>query len=955
MGASPKGAGWATKFDEFLTGSVNDEGEQRGFCPIHEEPGASKTPSGSFNFTNGMFMCFSGCGGMSLSTLWKMVLEDRGEDQPSRAPRSNVRSLDDAPSKRKTGESKLPDDDQINTWVARLQENSELLKKLSSKRGLTPQTLEEFEVGWDGTRFTLPVRDADGVLRNVRRYMMDAAKSEDKMRNITGHGEGRLYLSHILANEDEVIITEGEMDSLVGQQHGLPTMTHTSGAKVWKPVWNEAFRDKTVFLCYDVDDAGKQGAKKAARELSKVTDKVYIITLPIDNIKGGDLTDYLVGLGYTAEDFRVLMENARKRPVGGLRPGRSRREAEATRVTLEQSMDTGIQGVKEIVATVAGKVQPAYIMPREIEFHCNYDWSTTKCNACPMNNHGHMKKSVEPDDPIILELIDKPADFRQKTLLKMADIVHTCPKVEVEEARQWAVEELVLIPAVDEAEEHESRNPINRRAINVDAFNTPINTKVRVVGLNSTDPKTGRGLLHTWVCEQQQTDIDRFKMTPELLETLRPFQPSPQQTPMEKLEEIALDMEANVTKIYGRTPLHIAYDLVWHSVLDFKFKGVRLGKGWLEMMVVGDTRTGKSEAANKLIDHYGAGILKSCEGATFAGLVGGAQQMGNNWMVTWGTIPLQDRRLVVLDEFSGMSDRNIIEQMSSVRSSGIAQITKIVSQETSARTRLIWISNPEDGRAIEEMSRGAIEAMRTLVKNPEDIARFDLAMSAARADVDSKVINSERPPKRPHVFTSEMSKMLVAWAWSRKFDDVKFGKGVEKYILQRAEEIGHQYVPEPPLIQAENVRVKLARVAVAVAARLFSTEDGEKVLVGKEHVDAAESVMNMLYGMASFGYKDYSRKVLRDRAQAAENKKKCKKYLRLHQHDSYVALQAVMGGDFKVRDFSEFAGMSQDEAQTAVRELQEMKMVRRMSKGYIRMDPALVVLLRELEDEWEGH
>src|SRR5690349_14284970 len=104
-------------------------------------------------------------------------------------------------------------------------------------------------------------------------------------------------------------------------------------------------------------------------------------------------------------------------------------------------------------------------------------------------------------------------------------------------------------------------------------------------------------------------------------------------------------------------------------------------------------------------------------------------------MVTWGTIPLNDRRLVILDEFSGISEKNVIEQMSAVRSSGRAQITKVVSQETSARTRLVWISNPVDGRAMDEHGTGAIEAIKALVKNPEDIARFDIAISAARADV----------------------------------------------------------------------------------------------------------------------------------------------------------------------------------------------------------------------------
>ena len=320
----------------------------------------------------------------------------------------------------------------------------------------------------------------------------------------------------------------------------------------------------------------------------------------------------------------------------------------------------------------------------------------------------------------------------------------------------------------------------------------------------------------------------------------------------------------------------------------------------------------------------------------------------------WGTIPLNDRRLVVLDEFSGLADKNVIEQMSSVRSSGKAQITKIVSQETSARTRMIWISNPDDGRSIEEMPKGAIEAIRSLVKNPEDIARFDLAMSAARADVDSKVINTQDRPVVEHKYTDELCALLVGWAWSRKAADITIGRAVEAYLLERAEILGHRYIPEPPLIQAENVRVKLARIAVAIAMRTFSCDKtGEKVVVTKEHVKAAEELIEALYSTPSFGYQEHSKKVLRDRAIAEESRKKAWKWLVLHQDGAAVALQAIAGQDFKVRDFCEFAGLSQDEAQTAVGDLLRMRVVRRMSKGYIRMDPILIELLRKLEDKAE--
>jgi hypothetical protein len=431
------------------------------------------------------------------------------------------------------------------------------------------------------------------------------------------------------------------------------------------------------------------------------------------------------------------------------------------------------------------------------------------------------------------------------------------------------------------------------------------------------------------------------------------FQPSKGQPVLKKMGDIARDLEANVTKIYGRVPLHVAYDVVWHSVMDFKFKDVVLGKGWLELLVLGDTRTGKSEAALRLSDHYNAGVLKSCEGATFAGLVGGAEQAGSkSWMVRWGTIPLNDRRLVVLDEVSGIADKNIMEQMSAVRSSGRAQITKIVSQETSARTRLIWIGNPVDGTTLRHMN-GAIEGIQKLVKNPEDIARFDMAMAVASDEVESSIINSTTPPQVPHVYTSELCSALVSWAWSRKADQIVWKDGTEDYVLQVAEEMGGRYVPEPPLIQIENARVKLARIAVAIAARVFSCDKtGELVVVGNEHVDAAVQLLDTLYGAERFGYQRHSTRVIRAAKQAEQNKRQARLYLMGEENILYTLLQS-RGDLFKPRDFEESGSMHKEQAQEAVRQLGQLKMIRRRSKGYLSMEPALVDILTELEDRFE--
>lgn len=938
---------WLKRFDRFLTGTTEEgaEGttEHRAYCPLHENPETSKTPSASLNPDKGTFMCFSRCGGYSLAKVWDLTKDDE--------PGSNVRSIGSAPSARKKAKkkpvrsAKLPDDVQLKKWHLRLMKSSMALGNFQTKRGLDKTTLETFTIGYDGDRYTIPIRDEDGLLVNVRRYKLGV--NHNKMMNIPGAGDATLFLPDALAGE-WLVLCEGELDALIARQYGFPACSTTAGAGTWPAEWTKRFKDKRVYIVYDVDDQGTQGAKKVAVRLAKAGAEVFVVKLPLTQ-KGADVTDYFVAQGYGKSDFQRLLDEAtpfQSRAVSG----RAKR-AKAVPVTLEGTMDSALTDHPiEVIATIAGKVQPPYALPRRMVLTCTQDWSKDRCNKCSMDmfHGGQYTKEIPADDKLLLRLVDKSEAQQRIEILKEIQAPHTCPVIEMEPEQNWAVEQLILTPNVDDADAN--RN-VTREAYNVGPHATPVNTTVKLVGVNTSDPRNSRMVLQTWECAETRTSLDNFLMTPELLEDLSVFQPSPGEHPADKLWSIAEDLGANVTRIYGRPEMHIAYDLVWHSLLDFRFRRSQLGKGWLELLVIGDTRTGKSEAAMRLTRHYQSGVMTSCEGATLAGLVGGAQQVNNNWTITWGTIPLQDRRLVVLDEVSGLKDKGVLENMSEVRSSGIAKVTKIVSQQTNARTRLIWISNPVDKRSIQEMPRGAIDAIVDLIPAPEDIARFDMAMVAAKADVASSIINAARPPKVEHRYTSELCSKLVLWAWSRGPRDVVWERGAERLVLRLAEEIGSRYVADPPLLQAENARVKLARISVAIAARLFSHDGtGNKVYVTHEHVRTARRFLDKLYRQPQFGYADHSRKEIRAREKAEEGRKACWTYLRKNPHVLEALVSVVNDKEFRARDFCEFGGLSQDEANLAVGMLLRMQMVRRHTRGYIRMQPELIALVRRLEE-----
>lgn len=951
MSSSVSVSMWEQRFAPFLHGRTasnkkNGGKERLAWCPVHQwDEEERNTPSAHLNFERNIWSCKSqGChqGLRTIDALWKDVRQSMEEEKEE--------------AKKKGGRTKtepLPSPTQIDRWHADLMNNSKVLAGFQERRGLSVDTLVRFRIGWrtDRKRYTIPVYARDGELLDVRQYRLNAKDAGNKMISVAGHGGSHLYGAEALDVDLPIVLTEGEMDRLTACDRGFNSMTHTSGAKAWQDRWSPMFAGKVVYICYDDDDEGRQGAMKTALSLRKHDAEVYLIRLHLPTLKRGDLTDFFVKQGMSADDFRDLMEDARNSVAGKLNRSKYP-EGDAVTVSVEESFNA-IHSRKpmRMVGTISGKADAPTVLPKKAEFVCDQSWGD-KCQKCPLSMTNNQRTlDIDSRDELLMSLLEKNDETRNKGLMKAVGIPGACPKVEIYPDEEWTIEEVMVVPSVEDRSE-DVQNPVSRIVYNVGSHKLPINTTFEIIGTSLPSPKDGRAIFHSWDMDRVDLDIDKFTMTPEMLELLDVFQVDEwsDQTPYEKMKEVARDLSTNVTKIYGRDELHMAYDLVWHSVVDFRFGGNYLGKGWLEMLVMGDTRTGKSEVAQRLADHYQAGVLKTCEGASFAGLVGGAEQKGGrNWGITWGTIPLQDRRLVILDEASGLVGKNVFEQMSAIRSMGRAQITKMGGQETSARTRLIWISNPVDGRTIEEMPRGAIDAIEGLVKNPEDIARFDFAMAAASGDVQSSIINSRTHERTPHLHTQRACQALVTWAWSRKADDITFQPGVEDYIFRVAATLGEQYEADPPLVQKQNVRVKVARMAVAVACRVFSTDTtGEKVLVGKEHVDSALRLLDVMYGMESFGYKEYSTRSILTRRMAERNKSAAKAFIFNNDRVWDTLKHVFQDTSFKHRDFRDFGGMLDEEASNAVNELLKFGMIRRLTKGSMKMMPPLVALVKEL-------
>lgn len=945
---------YRSAFSRFLAGDTNASGETRAFCPEHENPDTSSSPSASFNFDSGVWNC-QGCeSGGRIEVLAKAMAKNRnfqnghdsnGSSNGATRPQTHQRPATAAMAD-------LPKDKDIRAWHKKLLASPQLLGVLTRDRLLESATMEEFQIGHDGQRYTLPIYDADGKLVNVRRYDPHCKTIKAKMISIRGHGDARLFRPDLLADWDTVVICEGEMDMMVGWQAGLPVITHTGGALTFMQEWGTAFAGKTVFICYDLDDSGIKGARKAANILKPHATAVYILKLPMEEGSGKDITDYFAA-GNTAEQFRKLMEEQNgplettRSEVSKIVPTKGRK------VTLVESRRPRYSNeVLEMTVQIAGKRNEPYLVPKGFKATCSQDKGNV-CMFCPMSAwNGEHRFEIQENDPVILDLVE--ISTKQKmSVIQGVTGARCLDRIHYDFDDDCSVNESFVGQNVDQLGIEDKGTPLLRRVLSVGIHELEPNTSVRMVGAQNPDPKNQESVFQAWRVEETQTSLDKFEMTPELCENMAILKAAPGQSPLEKMREIADDHAANVTYIYGRQAMHMACDIVWHSALSFNFLGQYVHKGWLEMMIMGDTRTGKSEVATRLAQHYNAGRITSCEGATLAGLVGGAQQYGGSvWTVKWGFLPLNDRRLVVLDEASSLRGKGIIESMSSIRSSGRAEIQKIVALSTPARTRIIWISNPPNSARLHQNVGGsAIDAITRLMPNPEDVARLDFAMAVTGDDVNISLINTVKPKKVEHIYTSELCEALVLWAWSRTPDQIRFERGVERCILKLAIEMSGRYVSDPPLVQPENIRLKIARIAIAIAARTFSSDvSGELLLVREEHAYAAVEFLDLVYGSEAMGYREESQRILFARSEATKYREQMLEYLRISP-SLLQCMQFLEGGLFRIRDMEYVGGMDRSEVGPAIQQMREWRMVSKNANGTLRVEPMLLDILRQFAKE----
>lgn len=175
-----------------------------------------------------------------------------------------------------------------------------LFRNWLNARKITDKVIEDFQIEGD-TTIVIPVTAINGQFI-FNKYRRSPLSDYGPKYTYDAGGVVTLFGYYIARNEKTVLITEGELDSLVAWSAGIPAVSSTGGALSFQKEWVELLEGKEVIVCFDNDEAGGKGMAKMLDLIP--TAKMMFIP---DRAGVKDISDYVSNGG----DLNELIKTAR--------------------------------------------------------------------------------------------------------------------------------------------------------------------------------------------------------------------------------------------------------------------------------------------------------------------------------------------------------------------------------------------------------------------------------------------------------------------------------------------------------------------------------------------------------------------------------------------------------------------------------------------------------------------
>lgn len=739
-------------------------------------------------------------------------------------------------------------------WRENLQLTDDIKTKCN-ELGISDSVIEELDIKTElGDEIAFPVVMYNKII-DVRSYRPHDRANKIKSR--VGATAGLIIPFDIWRYTPKTkwtIICAGEKDMAVTRSKGFNAITLTGGEKALPKIINE-FKDRKIAICYDNDEAGVDGAKALAAYLINYAAEVKVVTNfhEVCSNHGEDLTDFFTKYNKSKIDLERFILST---PDFTKEQAREEHLKQKPLITLlEASKPQYINRVVQSNIQVVATYEKAMPVPTTIYAKKLNTTGDLKGNQMLVGEERTWELN-ENTCQDILKLVDNNFNEEQirnniRELLKISkqerdiridkptkDTVYQCNVTDLFEA---TTKEIATI---------EFTAYVLRKRLES-------GKKYLITYKLVPHPYKGQQLVMIILDAEEACDsVSNFRITDEVKNHLKQFQDIEGTVP-EKLETLAEKVKAYIG-YDGYNKLIQAIDLSYHTVLEFDFGSFKNVRGYLDTLVIAESRVGKSSTAEALQKLYQLGAFTSLAGnsATIPGIIGGSTKVNNNFQTRAGLIPMNHRGLVIFEELA-KCNTNLVRELTDIRSSNQVRIARVSGTLTlPALVRMITLTNVKSTsnkiKPINSYPNG-IDILVELIGSPEDIARYDLMLILG--ETGNKIIDPLWEPIE--TFEPEVYRTRIRWIWSRTPDQIIIAKDICRYILDKSNSLNEVYNSHIKIFGTEAWK-KITRLAIAIAGYTVSTDASyEKIIVTKEHVDAAVDYLINCYDNETFKLREY--------------------------------------------------------------------------------------------------
>lgn len=172
----------------------------------------------------------------------------------------------------------------------------EQVDRLSRHRKIPMSAFKVWDLGWDGAKYMIPVRDINGYIVDIRMY--DIKKRQ--MRSTAGCHVGLLGAHQLKERLSEPIyVCEGEWDAmamrwLLRKQKAPGIVVAVPGAGIFKKDWAKWFHGRRVFALYDHDEPGRKGEQTLYQRIGSIAKAMMFAHWPEELPNGFDVRDWII-------------------------------------------------------------------------------------------------------------------------------------------------------------------------------------------------------------------------------------------------------------------------------------------------------------------------------------------------------------------------------------------------------------------------------------------------------------------------------------------------------------------------------------------------------------------------------------------------------------------------------------------------------------------------------------